>query len=125
VDLDVWGGHEYSILELGIANDMDNVSDYFALKLQGEEIPGQVTFSCYDERDSFSIEGITPISPSYLSLHVNEDGSVSGIYADEFTTYECPLASSISSDTVYPAIILWSPLRAGYIEIDNLQVRLD
>jgi hypothetical protein len=125
LDLDVWGVFDDSILELGIANDMEDVSDYFSLKLEGEESPGRVSFTCYDEADSFSVEGITLFSPYRLSIHADEDGRITGSYSGGFATYECPLSSAISSDTLYPAIVMWSPLGEGSIEVDNFHVSLD
>jgi hypothetical protein len=65
-----------STAELGVANDVDSVLDYFALKVEiGPTRGGKL--SCYDETESMFLEGSLWF-PIHLSIRVDDGGANSG-----------------------------------------------
>jgi len=112
-----------SAVELGVANDVETIQDYFALKV--EIGPGWGSrLSCYDETDSVLLEGSLWF-PIHLSIRVDDSGAIFGWLGDGISIIDCPIDSSIGSDTLAPAIVLWAGQEGGSAGVDNFHVKLD
>jgi hypothetical protein len=112
-----------STVELGIANDVETIEDYFALKVEIGPTWGS-TLTCYDETERLPLEG-SLYFPMHLSIRVEDSGTISGVLGDGISGIECPLDSSIASETLAAAIVLWAGQEGGSAGVDNFHVKMD
>jgi len=124
VELDVIKVGVPSTVELGVADRVDNPSDYFALKVEIDPATSESSFTCYDEGERIPLEGAL-FFPLHLSFTVDESGTVYGSFADGISEIDCPLHSPISSDSLAPAIVLWASEEDGLAWVDNFHVKLE
>ena len=124
IELDVMQVGALSTVELGVADSIDNLQDYFALKVGFNPTNPESKFICYDETERISLEG-SLFFPLHMSFTVDQSGTVYGSFADGISEIECPLHTAVSSDTLAPAIIMWSFEEDGFAWVDNFRVTLE
>lgn len=123
IELDVIQVGALSTVELGVADSIDNPRDYFALKVGFDPANSESRFICYDETERVPLEG-SLLFPLHMSFTVDPSGTAYGSIADGVSEIECPLHSAVSSDTLAPAIVLWSFEEDGLAWVDNFCVTL-
>jgi hypothetical protein len=124
IGLDVIGLGAPSTVELGVADNIHNPLDYFALKVQIDPATWDSKFTCYDERERIPLEG-SLYFPLHMSFTVDESGTVYGSIADGISRIQCPLHSLVASDFLAPAIVLWASEEDGLAWVDNFHVTLE
>ncbi len=123
IDLEVLEVGVPSTVELGVADDVEDVEDYFSLRVESGAA-GSGALTCYDESETVPLEGTLEF-PIHLSIRVDESGAVSGGFGDGISSIDCPLDSSVDDDTLAPAIVLWAGQENGSAAVDDFSVKLD
>ena len=124
VELDVVQLGPPSTVELGIAEELHNPLDYFALKVEIDPATGESKFTCYDETERIPLEGSLSL-PLHMSFRVDGSGTVDGGMVDGTSEILCPLHSPVDSDSLAPAIVLWASEADGLAWVDNFRVTLE
>jgi hypothetical protein len=123
IELDVIQVGASSTVELGVADSINNIQDYFALKVEIDPATSESKFICYDETERISLEG-SLFFPLHMSFTVDQSGTAYGSIADGISEIECPLHTAVSCDTLAPAIVMWSFEEDGLAWVDNFHVEL-
>lgn len=124
IELDVLNVGVDATVELGVVDNIENIQDYFALKVDIDPSTQASQFTCYDEQERVPLEGSLSF-PVNLSFLVDETGAVYGTFADEVSEIECPIHTPVESDTLAPAVVMWSLGEDDLAWVDNFHVVLE
>jgi len=96
---------------------------FIILKVEIDSATSDSKFTCHDERERSFLEG-SLFFPLHMSFTVDPSGTAYGGVADGISEIECPIHTTASSDTLAPAIVMWSFEEDGLAWVGNFHVEL-